>query len=140
MTLLATLIAASTPFVLRYAEPADLWNEAFHPCVVRGTGSAYPHGYVPPLVANGDLETADAVAGTVGTMVGRAFIRALGERDDIGELLDGYVAASAAELCGERPVLGRLKELLGYWKDSPRWRRRWQVAKMARSLAEIRVW
>lgn len=93
-----------------------------------------------PLVANGDLETADAVAGAVGTMVGRAFIRALGERDDIGELLDGYVAASAAELCGERPVLGRLKELLGYWKDSPRWRRRWQVAKMARSLAEIRVW
>ena len=28
MTLLATLIAAATPFVLRYAEPADLWNEA----------------------------------------------------------------------------------------------------------------
>ena len=64
MTLLATLIAASTPFVLRYAEPADLWNEAFHPCVVRGTGSAYPHGYVPPLVANGELAmTMDASFG-----------------------------------------------------------------------------
>ena len=93
-----------------------------------------------PLVANGDLETDADGRGTAGVMVGRAFIRALGEREDIGELLDAYVAASAAELDGDRPVLGRIKELLGYWKDSPRWRRRWQVAKMARSLAEIRVW
>ncbi|MBQ8125634.1 MAG: hypothetical protein IJ173_07065, partial [Kiritimatiellae bacterium] len=74
------------------------------------------------------------------TMVGRAFIRALGARDDIGALLDAYVAASSAELCGAQPVLGRLKELLSYWKDTPRWRRRWQVAKMARSLAELKVW
>ncbi len=73
-------------------------------------------------------------------MVGRAFIRALGERDDIGELLDRYVDASRAELCGARPVLGRIKELLAYWKDSPRWRRRWQVAKIARTLDELRVW
>ncbi len=73
-------------------------------------------------------------------MVGRAFIRALGEREDIGDLLDRYVEASRAELCGERPVLGRIKELLAYWRELPRWRRRWQVAKIARSFDELRVW
>ena len=93
-----------------------------------------------PVVANGDLAPGDDAPGAAGTMVGRAFIRALGARDDIGVLLDAYVAASSAELCGAQPVLGRLKELLSYWKDTPRWRRRWQVAKMARSLAELKVW
>ena len=71
-------------------------------------------------------------------MIGRAFVRALGERDDIGELLKCYVAASQAELCGARPVLGRLKELVAYWKDSPRWRRRWQVIKLTRTVEELK--
>ncbi len=97
-----------------------------------------------PIVANGDLPLhlpfSNRKSQILPQMVGRAFIRALGERDDIGEWLDRYVDASRAELCGARPVLGRLKELLAYWKDSPRWRRRWQVAKMARSLDEFRVW
>lgn len=87
-----------------------------------------------PVVRNGDIPV-DGEG-----MIGRAFVRALGERDDIGELLDRYVEASCAELCGERPVLGRLKELLSYWSELPGWRRRWQVAKTARSLAELRVW
>ena len=43
-----------------------------------------------------------------------------------------------AELCGDRPVLGRLKELIAYWKDSPRWRRRWQIVKLCRNLDELR--
>lgn len=97
-----------------------------------------------PVVLNGDLPLPgpDARADGLsdGLMIGRPFLRYLGEREDIGELLDRYVAASKAELCGERPVLGRLKELLAYWQDSPTWRRRWQVAKMARSLEELRVW
>lgn len=73
-------------------------------------------------------------------MIGRPFLRDLGGRADIGELLDRYVEASRAELHGERPVLGRLKELLAYWKELPDWRRRWQIAKMARSLDELKVW
>lgn len=87
-----------------------------------------------PVVRNGDIPV-DGEG-----MIGRAFIRHLGDRDDIGALLDRYAEASAAELCGERPVLGRLKELLSYWSGSPRWRRRWQVAKTARSMSELRVW
>ena len=39
-----------------------------------------------------------------------------------------------------RSDLARLKELLAYWKDLPDWRRRWQIAKMARSLDELKVW
>ena len=72
-------------------------------------------------------------------MVGRAFIRYLGDRDDIGELLSRYVAASSAELYGPSAVLGRMKELLAYWKDLPRWRRLWPVVKIARTLDEFRL-
>jgi len=73
-------------------------------------------------------------------MVGRSFIRYLGTREDIGELLDRYVEASQTELCGERPVLGRMKELLAYWKDLPQWKRRWPILKLARSLGELKIW
>ena len=97
-----------------------------------------------PLVLNGDIPLPDTQQpnspNTSSLMIGRPFLRYLGEREDIGELLDRYVAASVVELCGERPVIGRLKELLAYWKDLPRWNRRWQVAKLARSLSELKVW
>ena len=92
-----------------------------------------------PVVPNGDIPLPDAPPGR-SLMIGRAFLRSLADRADIGALLDRYVAASRAELGGERPVLGRIKELLAYWKDLPRWRRRWQVAKLARTLDELRVW
>ena len=72
-------------------------------------------------------------------MIGRPFVRYLGTRDDIGELLARYVAASQEELCGDRPVLGRMKELLSYWTDLPRWKRRWPVLKLARTLDEFRA-
>lgn len=93
-----------------------------------------------PVVYNGDVPLpppAGAFPG--GVMVGRGFVRALGLRGDIGELLGRYIAASEEELFGERPVLGRIKELVAYWKDLPRWRRRWQVVKIARSLDELRA-
>lgn len=70
-------------------------------------------------------------------MVGRAFIRALGERADAAEGLLRYIKASREELCGDRPVLGRLKELLCYWKEIPVWRRRWNVIKICRSVDEL---
>ncbi|MBQ3807481.1 MAG: tRNA-dihydrouridine synthase family protein [Kiritimatiellae bacterium] len=72
-------------------------------------------------------------------MIGRAFIRQLGMRDDIDELLSRYIDASSAELCGPSPVLGRMKELIAYWKDLPRWKRLWPVIKIARTLDELRL-
>ena len=72
-------------------------------------------------------------------MIGRAFIRQLGMRDDIGELLSKYIDVSTAELCGPSPVLGRMKELIAYWKDLPRWKRLWPVIKIARTLDELRL-
>ena len=96
---------------------------------------------VNKVVRNGDIDFSpkpDESAAPV--MVGRSFIRALGERDDIGEYLEEYIALSRQELCGEHPVLGRIKELVSYWKDQPRWRRRWQVMKLARNIEELKVW
>ena len=90
-----------------------------------------------PIVANGDLPLQPQKDGEV--MIGRAFIRQLGMRDDIGELLSRYIDASTAELCGPSPVLGRMKELIAYWKDLPRWKRLWPVVKIARTLDELRL-
>ena len=71
-------------------------------------------------------------------MIGRSFVRYLGTREDSGELLSRYIAASQKELCGDRPVLGRMKELIAYWKDLPRWRRRWDVIKLCRTVDELK--
>ena len=93
-----------------------------------------------PVVRNGDL-ACDGAAATPGAgrvMVGRAFVRDLGRREDSGELLARYLAASQAELCGDRPVLGRMKELIAYWKDLPRWKRRWDAIKICRSVEELK--
>ena len=93
-----------------------------------------------PVVRNGDIAcigTSEHPA-TRPVMVGRSFIRCLGAGEDGGELLRRYIAASQAELCGDRPVLGRMKELIAYWKDLPRWKRRWNVIKLCRSVDELR--
>ena len=90
-----------------------------------------------PVVLNGDLPLSNSHSHSNSIMIGRAFIRSLGEREDIGEYLREYIAVSQEELYGERPVLGRIKELLAYWKDSPRWTRRWQIIKICRSVDEI---
>ena len=93
-----------------------------------------------PVVRNGDLACIGASEHrSIRTvMVGRSFIRELGTRDDSGELVERYIAASQAELCGDRPVLGRMKELLSYWKELPQWKRRWNVIKLCRSVDELR--
>ncbi len=70
-------------------------------------------------------------------MVGRSFIRALGARDDAADLLRRYVEISQAELNGDRPVLGRMKELLSYWVDEPHWRRLWPAIKICRTVDEL---
>ena len=96
-----------------------------------------------PVVLNGDrpLPAGDGgeplPEGVSGLMIGRAFIRSLGARDDSRELLRRYAEASQAELFGDRPLLGRMKELVSYWKDLPQWRRRWGMVKVCSSAAEF---
>ena len=95
-----------------------------------------------PIVYNGDVALPldrqnVAFAKVHDVMVGRGFVRSLAGREDAADLLRRYVEASLDELHADRPVLGRMKELLSYWKDFPCWRRRWQVAKMARSTPEL---
>ena len=98
-----------------------------------------------PLVLNGDipfprpaLSDRTGIFASVPLMLGRGFVRYLGTRPDAKDLLLRYTAASEAELSGERPVLGRMKELLSYWKDQPKWRRRWNVIKICRTLDELK--
>ena len=96
-----------------------------------------------PIVLNGDLPMPEGGVGEAlpegvsGLMVGRAFIRALGARGDSRELLRRYAEASQAELFGDRPLLGRMKELVSYWKDLPYWRRRWSLVKVCSSASEF---
>lgn len=71
-------------------------------------------------------------------MVGRAFVRALGAREDVQARLADYLEISCAELSGDRPVLGRMKELIAYWTESPRWRRLWPLVKICRTVDELR--
>ena len=110
-----------------------------------------------PIVANGDLplqhsvpsmtpyaktsesETLHRGTETQSVMIGRAFIRQLGMRNDAKDLLAKYIDASIEELCGPSPVLGRMKELIAYWKDLPRWKRLWPIIKIARTLDELRL-
>ena len=93
-----------------------------------------------PVIYNGDASVErldDVPEGVTGVMVGRAFVRALGARADAGDLLRAYVARSQAELCGDAPVLGRMKELLTYWCAVPRWKRLWPVVKLCRTVDEL---
>ena len=94
-----------------------------------------------PIVYNGDVEfplSEKRSGDRFPVMIGRAFVRWLGTREDSDELLGRYIAASQAELCGDRPVLGRMKELIAYWKGLPRWQRRWNVIKLCRTVDELK--
>ena len=71
-------------------------------------------------------------------MIGRSFVRWLGTRENSRELLERYIAASQKELFGDAPVLGRMKELISYWKVLPQWKRRWNVIKICRSVEELK--
>ncbi len=98
-----------------------------------------------PIMYNGDIPfppcqepgTKNQEPAHQNLMIGRSFVRALGARDDASELLRRYVEISQAELSGDRPVLGRMKELLSYWTDSPRWRRLWPTIKICRTVDEL---
>ncbi|MBQ4385323.1 MAG: tRNA-dihydrouridine synthase family protein [Kiritimatiellae bacterium] len=94
-----------------------------------------------PVVYNGDAPLSGAAfePPVADVMVGRPFVRSLGLRDDSTALLGRYIAATSEELSGDRPVLGRIKELVSYWKDLPPWRRRWSLVKLARSIEELQL-
>ena len=107
-----------------------------------------------PVVYNGDFDPAapdSPVASRVlappggakppaAVMVGRPFVRGLALREDSDALLSAYLDATERELCGRSSVLGRLKELLAYWREaSPVWRRRWERVKLCRTADELRI-
>ena len=132
---LLALVPALNEFPLRcLAVHARTARQMYDGAVDTAALAAVRRAAKMPVVANGDLDWREGK-----DMVGRSFIRHLGERDDIGDFLRRYIDASAGELCGDRPVLGRIKELVAYWRDLPRWRRRWDVVKMCRSVDELRT-
>ena len=90
-----------------------------------------------PVVYNGDVPFPPPPGAASSLMVGRGFIRALAGRADAADMLDAYAGASLAELKADRPVLGRLKELVSYWKSEPGWDRRWKAAKLAATVGEF---
>jgi len=108
-----------------------------------------------PVVYNGDFDprtpdspVASAIlklrpgsAGApVAVMVGRPFVKNLALREDACDLLSAYLDATERELCGRSSVLGRMKELLSYWRESsPAWRRRWEKVKLCRTTSELRL-
>jgi len=98
-----------------------------------------------PVVINGDIPfPLPADLKDCPVMVGRGFVRYLGSRTDSRELLLRYMEASVRELKADRPVLGRMKELLAYWgadaaTGSRYWVRRWNLIKVCRSLEELRM-
>ena len=90
-----------------------------------------------PVVPNGDLELPCPTDATSPVMIGRSFIRQLGTGPESTERLRRYLDYSRRELAGDRPVLGRLKELVAYWKELPNWHRRWNLIKLCRTIAEL---
>ena len=90
-----------------------------------------------PVMYNGDAAVTDRFLYGCGLMVGRSFIRGLANRADARDLLTRYLEASRRELCGDAPVLGRLKELLSYWCQEPAWRRLWPAVKICRTVGEL---
>ena len=97
-----------------------------------------------PVLYNGDVgltldKPPEGMANLRGTMVGRGFVRALGMRPDAAELLAGYLDRSCDELSGDGPVLGRMKELIAYWRELPAWKRIWPSVKICRTVGELRA-
>lgn len=97
-----------------------------------------------PVLYNGDVGLSldappDGPANMRGAMVGRGFVRALGTRPDAAALLADYLDRSCAELSGDMPVLGRMKELIAYWRELPSWKRLWPAVKICRTVGELRA-
>ena len=105
-----------------------------------------------PVIYNGDAQLFNLSAGEAqpfnfstfqpfnlhGTMYGRSFIRFLGAKKDSAGSLKRYIDMSLEELGHPSHVVGRIKELVAYWRELPVWRNRWPAVKISRSLDELR--
>lgn len=91
---------------------------------------------INPIIPNGDIPIDTHLNRA---MIGRAFIRSLANCPDIRQLLAEYMERTRLEVCGDSHVLGRMKELLAYWKDEGCWRERWKLIKIARSIDELKM-
>jgi tRNA-dihydrouridine synthase len=88
-----------------------------------------------PVMYNGDADIEECQESPL--MVGRSFIRGLANRADSKELFHRYMEFSRQELCGDTPVLGRMKELLSYWCQEQSWKNCWSSVKICRSTQEL---
>ena len=143
---LLALMPLVNAFPLRYLTVhARTAKQMYEGSVDRAAFAAVASVAKVPVVENGDIPFPPSHPLTPSPshphplMLGRSFVRALGARDDARELLVRYLDASAAELCGDHSVLGRMKELLSYWQDLPAWRRLWPVLKICRTVEELRL-
>lgn len=137
---LLTLLPAINAFPLRFLTVhARTARQMYEGACDTSAFDAVARAARVPVVFNGDVPFPPPPDSPYSLMVGRAFIRHLGREAEASAHLLRYLDASCAELHGERPVLGRLKELIAYWKDEPPWRRRWPAVKIARSVDELRL-
>ena len=133
---LATLTVHARTARQMYAGDCD--RAAFRAVCAASANPVMYNGDVPSPTPSDWAEGLGCSDRLVGLMVGRSFIRALGTRNDASALLRAYVARSQTELSGDRPVLGRMKELLAYWaQETPRWRRLWPMVKICRTVSEL---
>lgn len=91
-----------------------------------------------PVMYNGDAAVGDSFQSD-GVMVGRRFICDIANRADARDLFLRYLEESRRELCGDTPVLGRMKELLSYWCLEPQWRHLWPSVKICRTVDEMHM-
>ena len=137
---LLALMPLVNAFPLRYLTVhARTAKQMYEGSVDRAAFAAVASVAKMPVVENGDIPFPPPAGATDTLMIGRGFVRALGARDDAKELLLRYLDASVSELNCDHAVLGRMKELLSYWKDIPAWRRRWNVIKICRTVDELRM-
>lgn len=138
---LFALMPLVNEFPLRYLTVhARTAKQMYEGSVDRSAFAAIASAARVPLVENGDIPfPSPSAAPRDSLMIGRGFVRSLGAREDARELLLRYLDASAAELSGDHAVLGRMKELLSYWREIPAWGRRWNVIKICRSIDELKM-
>lgn len=122
---------SGTPDIRRFSEIAAASS---NPVIYNGDFD--PSGESPQVAA----ALARLAPNLTTVMVGRPFIRNLALREDAATLLSAYLDETERELCGRSSVLGRMKELLAYWRDaSPAWQRRWEKLKLCRTIPELRL-
>lgn len=96
-----------------------------------------------PVIYNGDLpcpvSTATHLPQAAGYMIGRGFLKYSATVPSSKELLLQYLDACESECSSKHAAVGRLKELLSYWRGSAPWAGLWDLIKMCRTPDEMRL-